>query len=370
MTAILSLSLLTVMAGAAVAPALNIIQEHFHNASPGLVQMIISIPAIFIAATNLFFRKLSRLFTARALVIIGLVLYTAGGCLAGAFDNIYVVLVFRAIVGIGVGIIMPLSTGLITFFFTRDKHSVLMGYSSSLNMLGGVLATLIAGALAMVSWRLSFLVYLLGIAALIPCILWMPSEFIADKKRDGSPVSKHTGFAPYIICMFLLMLTFFIYPSNFAIETMETGLFSQSAIGPIMAMMDLLGFAGGLLFSKIKGAAVTCGWLIAPSAFLISYGLLLFAVNVPGILFGSALIGFANGFGVPYIISKGSAKAGKDAATTIIPLLSMALYLAQFFTPAIVASVSTLVGSSAFSSYYVALASSLLLMLFSVKIRK
>ena len=60
MTAILSLSLLTVMAGAAVAPALNIIQEHFHTASLGLVQMIISIPAIFIALTNLFFKRLCR----------------------------------------------------------------------------------------------------------------------------------------------------------------------------------------------------------------------------------------------------------------------------------------------------------------------
>lgn len=90
----------------------------------------------------------------------------------------------------------------------------------------------------------------------------MPSEYIADKKRDGYPVSDHTGFAPFIVCMFLLMLTFFIYPSNFAIETMKAGIFSQSAIGPIMAMMDLLGFAGGLLFSKIKGIAVTCGWLI------------------------------------------------------------------------------------------------------------
>ena len=111
MTAILSLSLLTVMAGAAVAPALNIIQEHFQNTSPGLVQMIISIPAIFIAIANLFFKRLCRFFTIRTLVIIGLVLYTAGGCLAGAFDNIYVVLIFRAIVGIGVGIIMPLSHG-------------------------------------------------------------------------------------------------------------------------------------------------------------------------------------------------------------------------------------------------------------------
>ena len=369
MTAILSLSLLTVMAGAAVAPALNIIQEHFHTASPGLVQMIISIPAIFIAIANLFFKRLCRFFTIRTLVIIGLVLYTAGGCLAGAFDNIYAVLIFRAIVGIGVGIIMPMSTGLIAFFFTRDKHSVLMGYSSALNMLGGVIATLIAGALAMVSWRLSFLVYLLGFAALIPCALWMPREFIRDEKKPEDHASDRTAFAPHIICMFLLMLTFFIYPSNFAIETMRTGLFSQTAIGPIMAMMELIGFAGGLLFSRIKSATKTFGWLIAPSAFLISYCLLLFTGCSWGLLLGSAMIGFANGAGVPYIITKATAKAGKNAATTVMPLLSMALYLAQFFTPMITTAVYTLIGIPDLSSYYVALGSSLLLLLCSSRIR-
>lgn len=53
---ILSLSLLTVMAGAAVAPALGVIQEYFADSSPVLVQMIISIPAIFIVRTIVFSR--------------------------------------------------------------------------------------------------------------------------------------------------------------------------------------------------------------------------------------------------------------------------------------------------------------------------
>ena len=81
------------------------------------------------------------------------------------------------------------------------------------------------------------------------------------------------------------------------------------------------------------------------------------------------MIGFANGVGVPYIISKATAKAGKSAATTIMPLLSMALYLAQFFTPIITTAVHTLIGNTELSSYYVALGSSLLLLLFSSRIR-
>lgn len=48
MFAILSLSLLTVMAGAVVAPALGTLQEHFADSDSTTVQLIISI-AVFAA---------------------------------------------------------------------------------------------------------------------------------------------------------------------------------------------------------------------------------------------------------------------------------------------------------------------------------
>ena len=54
MVSILSLSLLTVMAGAAVAPALGVIQAYFADSNPLFVQMVISVPAIFIVITNFF----------------------------------------------------------------------------------------------------------------------------------------------------------------------------------------------------------------------------------------------------------------------------------------------------------------------------
>ena len=51
---ILSMSLLTVMAGAAIAPALGIIKEHFEAYPQILIQLIVSIPALFnVSSTNL-----------------------------------------------------------------------------------------------------------------------------------------------------------------------------------------------------------------------------------------------------------------------------------------------------------------------------
>lgn len=60
LVSILSLSLLTVMAGAAVAPALGVIRRYFSDANPLFVQMIISMPAIFIVITNFLFPRLCK----------------------------------------------------------------------------------------------------------------------------------------------------------------------------------------------------------------------------------------------------------------------------------------------------------------------
>ncbi|MEA4922509.1 MAG: MFS transporter [Eubacteriaceae bacterium] len=345
--AILSLSLLTVMAGAAVAPALNVIKEYFKGTDQLLVQMIISIPAIFIVLTSLVFSALCRKFKTKHLLMAGLVLYTAGGCAAGAFSSIYLVLAARALVGIGVGIVMPMSTGLLSFYFAKDRQEILMGYSSAMNQMGGAVATLLSGVLAAVTWRAGFLVYLMGLISIVLCLRFMPNgrmqkeehtgvqenEYAAgrpDRSATKKPESKGVFRRnyPYIIAIFLLMFTFFIYPANFAIETAKTGIIPEKYVAVIMASMDIVAFFGGLAFVHIKKSVGNMTAFLAPVLFLTGYLLLAFTAGWAGTLAGSWLIGFANGAGIPYIISGASMKNGKAAATTVMPLISAALYLA------------------------------------------
>ncbi|MBQ3924206.1 MAG: MFS transporter [Firmicutes bacterium] len=395
-TAILSLSLLTVMAGAAVAPALGLIAEHFRDVDQTLVQMIISIPALFIFITNLFFRPLCKRFRARTLMLIGLALYIIGGCAAGLFSNIWLILIFRAVVGIGVGILMPLSTGLISFYFTKDKQDALMGMSSAMNMMGGVVATLIAGALAQLSWRAAFLVYLMGLISVILALLWMPNERIFDPKEAKKEEGVFKKYNAFIVAMFLLMVSFFIYPANFAMETARSGIIPQQLIAVIMALMDIFGFFGGLAFAGIKKRTKKQARFVAPALFLIGYVLLALpsmagftsgaastasaasASAAPAAMIlaravtlaGSFLVGFANGAGVPFIISTASMKAGRSAATTVMPMISAALYLAQFTTPFITSIIKGGLAACGLeaSSYIVAVITSALFLIWSSRI--
>ena len=338
--AILSLSLLTVMAGAAVAPALGVIKAYFSSSDPVLVQMIISMPALFIVLTNAVFPALCRRFRARTLVLLGLLLYTVGGCAAGAFSAILPVLLMRALVGMGVGIIMPLSTGLLSFYYPPEKLDSLMGLSSAMNQMGGVVATLLAGLLANLSWRASFLIYLMGLLSIVLCLVFLPNDSIAPPKGENETRGTvlRTYFR-YILAMFLLMSSFFLYPANFALETTAEGLIPQGAIALIMAMMDFIAFLGGLLFVRCKVLLGGKMKYLAPALFLAGYLLLALVGGWFGTLAGSVCVGFANGVGIPYLISQASVRAGRTAASTVMPLLSAALYLAQFLSPILMGAV-------------------------------
>lgn len=366
---ILSLSLLTVMAGAAMAPALGVIREYFSNEKTLFVQLIISMPAVFIFLTSFVFPTLARKLRARTLLMIGLVFYTVGGCVAGAFSSIWLVLLMRAFVGIGVGIIMPLSTGLLAFYFEPHEQEGLMGWSSAMNNMGGVIATLISGALAAISWRISFLVYLMGLISIVLCAAFMPNDMIQSDEESAGKNGSDSGNAGaqasalstgavfrsnyiYIIAMFLEMSTFFIYPANFAMVTAQAGEIPENLTAVIMALMDLVAFFGGMLFVKVKAAAGGRTKFVSPVLFLIGYLLLGILGGWTGVLLGSMCVGFANGAGIPFIISEASKKMGRLAATTVMPLISAALYIAQFASPFIMSGVTSIAGDAVNLPYY------------------
>ena len=169
--------------------------------------------------------------------------------------------------------------------------------------------------------------------------------------------------------MFLLMSTFFLYPANFAMETTAEGVISQHYIAVIMAGMDFVAFCGGLLFVRAKVLLGAKTKFLAPLCFLIGYLLLALLGGWAGTLLGSVFVGFANGAGIPYIMSEASIKAGKAAATTVMPLISAALYLAQFLSPVLMSMVTALFGGMLpHLPYCFAIVLSVLFLLWSARI--
>jgi MFS family permease len=320
---------------------LGIIKAHFCEAPAMLVQFIVSMPALLIIITNLFFLPLSRVFRTRALATTGLLLYVVAG--AGCFfvDDIHLLLAMRALLGVSVGLIMPLSTGLLAYYFLPEQQAQLMGLSAAMNQMGGVVATLLAGLLATIAWNYAFLVYLLGLIALVMVWLWLPDEQLDSANKRGVPFQPRQllKFHPSVIGMLLLMTIFFVFPTNFAIVASQQQALSTEVITAIMVGLDVVAFFVGLAFGSLMNRFRQGIKYFAPLLFLLGYASYL-VPSVSMAVLGSAFIGMANGVGVPYLNTIASIKGGKNSATTVMPLLSAALYLGQFISPLIVMPLS------------------------------
>lgn len=339
---ILSMSLLTVMAAAAIAPAMGIIKQHFASSPEILVQLIISLPALFIIFTNVFFLQISRKLRTRTIAVIGLALYVVAGTGCFFINNIYALLVMRALLGVSVGLIMPLSTGLLAYFYPPEEQARLMGLSAAMNQMGGVVGTLMAGILATIDWNYAFLVYLFALIALVMIIKWLPNEKLGSSNKRGKAFEPRQllKFHPSVIGMLLLTMVFFVFPTNFAIVTGRQLNLDTTTITLLMVALDMLAFFAGLVFGRLMNRFRDTMKYVPPIAMIIGYVFYAYATNMTMILIGSAFIGLANGVGVPYLMTIASIKGGKNSATTVMPLLSAALYLGQFISPIIILSVS------------------------------
>ena len=85
---VLSISLLTVLAGAAVSPALAQIQKAFPDASDLAIQMILTLPPLLIIPFSLFSGWLALRFRKRVMLFVGLAFYLLAGVGGGLANSI------------------------------------------------------------------------------------------------------------------------------------------------------------------------------------------------------------------------------------------------------------------------------------------
>jgi len=215
---ILSVSLLTIMASAAVAPALGKIRLAFPAASDTLIKLVLTLPPLFIVPFSLLSGWLTKRIRKKTIMITGLLIYLFAGCGGGFAKSIGQLLFIRALLGIGVGLIMPLSTTLVGDFFKGEARSKMIGFATSIQNLGGVIFQIVAGYLAVMSWRYSFGVYGLALFILILIVFFLPEP---ERVQLGEVhrVKSRLPLGVYIcavLCV-LNMIVFFSVPTNMAI---------------------------------------------------------------------------------------------------------------------------------------------------------
>ncbi|MRS05760.1 MFS transporter, partial [bacterium] len=221
--AVLSLSFLSVLSGAAVSPALGQIKIAFPESSDLAIQMILTLPPLLVIPVSLFSGRLAMVFRKRQLLFVGLVIYILGGLGGGFVNSMPMLLVTRALLGIGNGVIAPLSLSLIADFFKGDERANTMGLSSSMATLSGIIMPLISGWLAVYNWRYAFACYLVSLFACV--LIW---KFLPEPPKSERVIGGKSRLPGSVWVLgfftFLLMVVFFLLPTRAALFLQETGI--------------------------------------------------------------------------------------------------------------------------------------------------
>jgi MFS family permease len=326
------------MANAAIAPAIAVIGKEFSDVASIYVKMLITFPAIFIIPLSLLSGKLVQITSKRNLVVLGTSLYIIGGFGAFFLTSFWIIFAFRGILGIGVGILTPLAVGLISDYYNGVERSKMMGYATSFNNLGGIIATVFAGLLSTYSYRYPHLVYILGFFVLVMAIFVLPK---GDKVISDSKVSITKKVIYLALAMAGLMIVFYQIPSHLSIYVMDLGFGTGFTSGLLISVVTFGSFIFGLMFHNVRTAL---------GKYTNSTGMLLMLLGNYGIYMTSSmlvlsislfLVGISLGILIPNIYLS-TTLVSKGDPTFSLGVIASLSFLGQFLSPIMIDSIIAL----------------------------
>lgn len=251
---ILASATLTVMAGAIIAPVINIMKEGL-GVSQTKIGFIITTHALFIAIFSPMVGSITDKIGTKKPFVFGLLVYGISGGVGLFVESFSILIASRAVLGIGVAFILtPITVMLLNLYEGHERDKV-MGWRGSANSFGGVFWILIAGVLGRISWHLPFGLYLLGIVLGILAIFTVP-ETQNEKKESGTSIFKVLLKSPILIliyglifwAMMLLYLLVIFLPQ--LLETMDVT--DPFQISIFLMITLLVGGVVSLNYSRIK----------------------------------------------------------------------------------------------------------------------
>lgn len=337
-----SISALSALPGLAVSPILGQMSAIFPHASEFDIQLLSSLPSLLTIPFILLSGKLTERVNNITLLQAGLVIFALSGVLYLFSTQMWQLIAVSALLGIGAGIIVPLSTGLISRHFEGRYRTQQFGLSSAITNVTLVLATMLTGYLAEVNWHLPFVVYLVPVLSLLLSFS-LKRDSVSSKpvvEADAGRIDKRRlvglmafyGLITYLVIIVSFNLPFLMKEYHF--DTGASGiiisLFFLAIMLPGFFLNPVLSFLGSLT----KFTSLSC----------IAVGMLLILMSgsewVLGI--GAVFIGLGYGVMQPVIYDQTTRVADTSKVTFALALVMAMNYLAILLCPVIIDTLQSL----------------------------
>ncbi len=231
--------------------------------------------------------KLSDDWGRKRLFLAAVVLFTLSSMAAGLAPNVYVLIIFRVLQGIGGGVFLPSATGIVSDAF-GDKRATAIGLFTSVFPLGGILGPNIGGfVIDHFSWRWIFYVNVpIGVLLVIAGMAFLPLGTRAAS-RNKVDMAGAGLFAGAMVAILYAMTVWGNDPGAaghpliwifFALGVVLLGVFLRHEGRTAAPMMELTllrwrPFLAANVYNFMYGAAVFGFFSFIPYYAIVAYGM-------------------------------------------------------------------------------------------------
>ena len=350
-----SISALNALPGLAVTPILGKLSVIFPHSTELDVQMLSSLPSLLIIPFIILAGKLTEKVNFIRLLQVGLAIFALSGILYLFAGKMWQLIAISAMLGVGSGMITPLSTGLISKYFVGPYRVKQFGFSSAITNITLVVATAVTGYLAEVNWHLPFVVYLFPLVSLVLSVYLRRSMIseegsasIANDEKEETgvpPIDPEVGKSKYgvnikhllQVMMFYGLSTYLALIVTFNLPfLMEEYHFSSGDSGVMISLFFLAIMAPGLFLNRIVGLFREKTKFYSLLCIAVGLALIWISPKEWVIAPGCILVGLGYGVIQPVIYDKTTHTAVPKKATLALAFVMMMNYLAILLCPFII----------------------------------
>ncbi|WP_025684856.1 MFS transporter [Paenibacillus maysiensis] len=332
---LLSVSLI-LTSSTAISAAIPQLSQSFSGYSLSSIELLTTIPSfmvmIFVLLSSFIARKIGQ----KQTIIIGLIITGVCGIIPVFVDNYMLLLISRAGLGIGFGLMNSLAVSMISSFYTGNERATLIGFQSAFQGLGAALLTFLAGYLLSFGWHYSFLVYALAFPILVLFMMFVPKpESYGSTVEEEAPQAFKTnkaiiGYAFFLIIACILYNAVFVKLATL-LTTYHLG--SETSASSIFSIMQLASMVTGFLFGIVQSRLHK--YTLHTSLFLMGLGFFLISSisNLYVVAFGSILVGVSFSLFIPFLFNQVSILSPKKSETFNTSILLVGANIGSFLAP-------------------------------------
>lgn len=344
--AVLSVALL-MYTTATTTPALGAIAKAFPDVSPDTIKQIASLPSLMMIIGSLLTGQLERFMNKKTILYISMTIQLFGGIIPAFYGDMTLILICRAVFGIGYGLVFPLASSLIADLFEGQERDSLMGLKSAVGAVAGIVFQMLGAYLAVISWRHAFLGFLLiiPIFLMILCKLPEPEKKMAPITADGTSQARLTPSTWYICILNLIYnMIQFSFMTNVAIVMAEGKIGNAVQAGMVLTAFTAAAFVAGLIYGKVSQIFKRFTIVIAIGLVGLAFLMLLNVNTYTMFLVAGAIFGLGFGTYNPAIALLVIGSAHKSAATLALSIFAALMGVGQFLSPIALGYITKAIG--------------------------